>query len=55
MSFYVAIFYAPWFLKSSLMAEAPFNDLKAIVCAEEITKIDPIVGNREAYCGILGT
>ena len=33
---FVAIFYIPWFLKSSIIIQAPPNDLKAIKVAESI-------------------
>ena len=41
---FVAIFYIPWFPKSSIILQAPSNDLKAIKAAESIEEEDEILG-----------
>ena len=41
---FVAISYIPWFLKSSIIIQAPSNDLKAIKIAESIEEEDEILG-----------
>ena len=44
IALFVEIFYIPLFLKSSIIIQAPSNDLLAITVAESIEEEDEILG-----------